>query len=206
MKIKDVCEKYEVLILHATKYGGGAGFFFGVENNDFIKKDAPVHQRIMKAATVKNAISCSSFKHIDKTFAPIGIILSDGEITMAGPHDLGTVISNEFDRVSLEPENFISSIGEQVDNAILNKQGYNEIIVKNCKALGIFLRTEDINYLYEEMSRNYAEFYNGTKALGLPYFIIEGSCIYNASFCSNQKSFIKISDISLTEIIRQMEQ
>jgi hypothetical protein len=196
MTVKDTYRQYNVIILHSTRHLGGAG------GNKCIDINSTVAQRIIKAFTTETAISCCSFKSgetLKNIFGPAGLFLCDGEIIAANEFDLGSHINDDCERVC-DPQSL--TIKEQVDNAINQKEHWNEFLIRNHKEFGIFLCIDDIHYLYQQVGQ-FEQFYLDTCSLGIPYFLIHQGQIFESVFDHHQKMFCKQSSIQTSDLIKK---
>lgn len=193
MKISELYKTYPVILTHATRLEGGAG------GNKCIDINASIAERIKTAYKTKTSISCSSFKigeNLKNIFGPVGLLLKNGNILAANEFDLGSEINEDCERTFLDQG---MEIGKQVNNAINLKECWNEFIVQDHIEFGIYLCHDDLQCLFMQTG-HFDKFFNDTKVLKLPYFIIEKGQVYLSEFDEHKNLFMKGDSLTLDEI------
>jgi hypothetical protein len=175
---------------------GGAG------GNKCIDVNSSVAERIIKTFQTETSISCCSFKFgdsLNNIFGPVGLFLCNGHVIAANEFDLGSHINDDCER---ECDDQMISIEKQVDNAINLKTHWNEFLIKNHKEFGIYLCTDEIHYLYQQVGQ-FDKFYIDTRTLNLPYFLINNGQIFESKFDEHQRNFIKINPIDISKLLKK---
>lgn len=134
-----------------------------------------------------------------KTFAPLGVLLADGQVERASIHDIG---SRSLD---LKNRDFRKSyphqrIGEQIDEALEPKtqHGWTEFVVSEPKVGGLFFGVESDGKLSDitfGSDANMLDIVNFSKERGLPLFALRDGEFY----CITAEEALVLAEPTKTE-------
>ena len=134
-------------------------------------------------------------------YADIGIILNKGIVTFCCPGDgntkriNGKLICN--DELGVENPN-----KSQIENVIINRHNYNELLLINYNPIGIIISNDDFGKAHALYAMNYSipDFYNNTKQYKLPYYSLTKGNLELIRFDESRNDFRGVKQVSIQEL------
>lgn len=121
-------------------------------------------------------------KNHPKTFAPVGVLLGDGQVKRAANRDMGTRASSVKSR-SYHAFSQSGPVREQIDAALSGpNEGWTEFEVTNAKVAGLFFRLDE-EYKVDDIQfgsdATMQEIITAAKERGLPLFAMKEGEFYS---------------------------
>ena len=196
----NVFKSNDVFLAHCLTQNGGAGNAFS--------KDRNLYQRLSDTINNKPEISCSTIKQgdtleylkITNFFGPVGLILTNTNITFASSVDSGTsVLINGKRNYILTHDTYPTEVN--IKNAIVNRPNkwYNELCSDSYNIFGLFICFDDLNFLKQNILSE-SNFYQNTQHFNLPYFNLSKGNLYRSNYDNLNGWFVVEKQIPISEI------
>lgn len=134
-------------------------------------------------------------------FADIGIILNRGLVTFCSPKDGNTYRLNG--ELIYDDEFGVENPDKnQILNAVVNRQVYNEFLLTNYLAIGIFISNDSYGraHALSSMMGPISLFYNNTKDYKLPYYYLTQGNLDLLRFDETRDDFVIVKRVSILDL------
>ena len=122
-------------------------------------------------------------KNHEITFAPVGVLLADGQVERASAGDIGSR-SLDLKNRDLRNSYLNPRIGEQIDEALepTAQRGWTEFVVSEPKVAGLFFKVESDGKLSDitfGSDANMSDIVSFSKERGMPLFVLRDGEFYS---------------------------
>ena len=177
--VTNVLQQRGTLLVHAFQNP----VFSPSDENGVLRKEIGWRNKLDLLMALEPSISASAVdEQHPKTFAPVGVVLGDGQITAASARDMGTRIADRNTRsvAVSRPDR----VRDQIDSALSPEragQGWTEFVVNEPKVAGIFFRVESDGSLADleiGSDTNVPEVVAAAQERHLPIFALRDGSLY----------------------------
>lgn len=179
--IKKIMRERGACIVHAFQNP----IFSPSEENGLMRKELNWRDKL-DLLTLEPTLSASAVNpDHTKTFAPVGVLLGEGQVKAAAVRDIG---SKSADRTSRTGPRFSikERVRDQINDALSEPEtGWTEFVVSNPKITGLFFRfdSEDMADNIENIQRGsdatIPEIVQSAQERNLPLFVLKGGHFYS---------------------------